>query len=74
LLVADAELGTINAVRLSVAALATATAAPVLVLLNRYDGGVDLHRRNRAWLGARDGYAVATDVVGALAWLDALPS
>ena len=74
LLVADAELGTINAVRLSVAALATATAAPVLVLLNRYDGGADLHRRNRAWLGARDGYAVATDVAGALAWLDALPS
>jgi dethiobiotin synthetase len=46
-LVADAALGTINAVRLSLAALA---AHPVVVVLNRYDADVDLQRRNRAWL------------------------
>ena len=48
-LVADAGLGTINAVRLSVAPLAALAAA---VFLNRYDGSDDLHRRNRAWLAA----------------------
>ena len=47
LLVADAALGTINAVRLSLAALA---AHPVVVLLNRFDPDDDLHRRNRVWL------------------------
>lgn len=61
LLVADAGLGTINAVRLSVDALATVVpAASVLVLLNRYDARDDLHRRNAAWLTA-SGYQVRTD-------------
>jgi dethiobiotin synthetase len=46
-LVADAGLGTINAVRLSLAALA---GLPTAVVLNRFDTGDDLHRRNRAWL------------------------
>jgi dethiobiotin synthetase len=56
-LVADAALGTINAVRLSLAALAV---HPVVVVLNRYDAADDLHRRNRAWLEAeRD---LATDI------------
>jgi len=59
-LVADAGLGTINAVRLSLAALTRADRAgsatttnfssPPLVVLNRYDPSSDLHRRNRHWL------------------------
>lgn len=60
LLVADAGLGTINAVRLSMDALTTALPpASVLVLLNRYDDHDDLHRRNAAWL-ADAGYRVHT--------------
>lgn len=47
-LVADAGLGTINAVRPAVTALGLA--GPVLVVLNRYDEAEELHRRNRAWL------------------------
>jgi len=46
-LVADAGLGTINAVLLSVGVL---DPWPVTVVLNRYDQLDDLHRRNRAWL------------------------
>ncbi|MGE3620693.1 MAG: ATP-dependent dethiobiotin synthetase BioD [Acidimicrobiia bacterium] len=57
-LVADAELGTINATRLSVEALAP---LPVVVLLNRFDPEIDLHRRNRAWLADRDGLIVVVD-------------
>jgi dethiobiotin synthetase len=60
ILVADGSLGTINAVRLSTAALTATTA--VTVMLNRYDPHDDLHRRNRAWLTDRDGYTVATTV------------
>jgi dethiobiotin synthetase len=59
LLVADAGLGTLNAVRLSGRALAP---WPVVVLLNRFDPTVDLHRRNRAWLVERDGVDAVTDV------------
>ena len=58
LLVADAGLGTLNSVRLSVDALAGA--APVVVVLNRYDQGDDLHVRNRRWLTEEDGLAVVT--------------
>lgn len=47
LLVADAGLGTVNAVRLSAQAL---EGWPLSVFLNRYEEGVDLHRRNRDWL------------------------
>jgi dethiobiotin synthetase len=50
-LVADAGLGTINAVRLSRAAFLDA-GHDVVVVLNRFDAGDDLHRRNRAWLEA----------------------
>jgi dethiobiotin synthetase len=46
--VADAGLGTINAVRLSMEALVERS-TPVVVL-NRYDPSSDLHRRNLAWL------------------------
>jgi dethiobiotin synthetase len=57
-LVADAGLGTINAVRLGAAALAR---WPLVVALNRYDDAVDLHRRNAHWLRTRDGLDVVTD-------------
>ena len=48
-LVADAGLGTINAVRLSVAPFQELGHEPVVVL-NRFDADDDLHRRNAAWL------------------------
>ena len=59
-LVADAGLGTLNSVRLSIDALAGT--APVIVVLNRFDGGDGLHRANRAWLVDRDGFDVVTSV------------
>ncbi len=52
-LVADAGLGTINSVRLTVAAL-TILDAPVAVALNRFDAHVDLHAQNLEWLRTRD--------------------
>jgi len=58
LLVADAGLGTINAVRLSSAAVrdsAARSGADVVVVLNRFDGRNDLHVRNRSWLHEQDG-------------------
>ncbi len=58
-LVADAGLGTIDAVRSGVDALAP---LPVVVLLNRFDEGDDLHRRNWEWLVQRDGFDVVVDV------------
>lgn len=58
-LVADAGLGTIDAVRLATEALAP---LPVVVVLNRFDPGDDLHRRNLAWLTARDGLDCVVDV------------
>jgi len=57
-LVADAGLGTINGVRLAIAALAS---WPVIVVLNRYDPADDLHARNIEWLAGRDGLDVVTD-------------
>ncbi len=62
-LVADAGLGTINNIRLSMGALATApgeSVVPVVVVLNRYDGHHEIHRRNLAWLADRDGYRIVT--------------
>jgi dethiobiotin synthetase len=53
--VADAGLGTINAVRLSIAPF---DGHDVVVALNRFDGDDDLHRRNRAWLSDRAGLDV----------------
>ncbi|HEX4491471.1 MAG TPA: dethiobiotin synthase [Acidimicrobiia bacterium] len=57
-IVADAGLGTINAVRLTVAALGNWTP---IVALNRFDARDELHIANRDWLRARDGYEVVTD-------------
>jgi dethiobiotin synthetase len=60
-LVADAGLGTISAIRQADVALEQRNARPPLVHLNRYDPADDLHRRNRAWLEA-DGFDLTTDV------------
>lgn len=51
-LVADAGLGVINAVRLCLGALGRARP---IVVLNRFDATHDLHRRNLAWLRDVDG-------------------
>ena len=59
LLVADAGLGTVNAV---VTCLAPFAAHPVIVLLNRFDADDDLHRRNLDWLRTRQGLDVVVDV------------
>ena len=48
-LVADAGLGTINAVLLSIAPFRALGHEPIVVL-NRFDPQDDLHRRNAAWL------------------------
>ena len=58
-LVADAGLGTINAVRLSAAALAP---HPLAVYLNRYDDAHDLHRANAEWLRINTGLHIVTSV------------
>lgn len=57
-LVADAELGTIDRVRLAHEAL-----APIvpITMLNRFDATNDLHRRNAEWLRARDGIDASVD-------------
>jgi dethiobiotin synthetase len=57
LLVADAGLGTINAVRLCVHALA---GRPTVVVLNRFDPGDELHRANHHWLAEHVGTPVTT--------------
>jgi dethiobiotin synthetase len=57
-LVADAGLGTVNAVLVSVAPF---EGRPVIVILNRFDPAVDLHRRNREWLRTREGLEVVVD-------------
>lgn len=59
LLVADAGLGTINSVRLTLAAVGT---LPTLVYLNRFDAGNELHELNRRWLIEQDQLSVITDV------------
>ncbi len=72
-LVADAGLGTINDVRLSLPPLARH--APVVVHLNRYDGDDELHVRNRDWLDARDDFDVIWEIdalIGTV--LDTMPS
>lgn len=62
LLVADAGLGTINAVRSSAAALHD---LPVAVHLNRFDPADDLHRRNARWLEG-DGFELLADPAAAV--------
>jgi dethiobiotin synthetase len=69
-LVADAGLGAINAVRLAAAALA---GWPVSVVLNRFDATLDLHHRNRAWLAERDGLHVVVDAADLVATIVGWP-
>lgn len=57
-LVADAGLGTIDAVR---TALGFLDHDDVIVVLNRFDETVDLHVRNLDWLRARDALAPCVD-------------
>jgi dethiobiotin synthetase len=63
-LVADAGLGTINSIRLTMDALDSGPSAPapvpVVVVLNRYDGKHEIHRRNHEWLQDREGYRMVT--------------
>jgi dethiobiotin synthetase len=59
LLVADAGLGTLNAVRLSLECLRPLR---VTVFLNRYDCSNELHRLNRQWLVEKDGIRVITAI------------
>jgi len=61
LLVADPALGVVSNVRLAARALA---GWPLLVLLNRYDGTDEVHRRSRDWLRDTEGLTVLTDVAG----------
>jgi dethiobiotin synthetase len=60
LLVADAGLGTINLVRLSIAALPDH--APCIVFLNRFDGDDEVHVGNDEWLRTRERLDVVTDL------------
>jgi dethiobiotin synthetase len=71
LLVADAGLGTINAVRLSADAVGTLGVATIVVL-NRFDEASELQRRNLEWLRDRDGRTVLTIPGGEAALLEAL--
>lgn len=61
LLVADAGLGVIHAVRGAAAAFST----PPIVFLNRYDAANELHVQNRAWLAQRDNFTVVTSAAEA---------
>jgi dethiobiotin synthetase len=70
--VADAGLGTIAAVRHAVNALADDSGTErsgIEVVLNRFDPDVELHRRNLDWLRARDGLRVTAVGGSALATL-----
>jgi dethiobiotin synthetase len=58
-LVADAGLGTINAVRLSADVLASLS-VPTVVVLNRFDAGAELQQRNLRWLRGRNALKVVT--------------
>lgn len=64
-LVADAGLGTLNAVRLCLEPIGS---LDVVVVLNRYDDGDDLHRRNRAWLDANINTPLVTDAHALVPW------
>lgn len=66
ILVADAGLGTLNAVRLSLASLAPLHA---IVLLNRFDESNELHRLNRQWLIEKYDVQAATTIAGLFAMI-----
>jgi dethiobiotin synthetase len=58
-LVADAGLGTINAVRLSADVLAS-LGVPTVVVLNRFEDGAELQQRNLQWLRGHAALKVVT--------------
>jgi dethiobiotin synthetase len=58
LLVADAGLGTVNAIRLCMQVLA---AYRVHILLNRYNPSNELHRLNAEWLREHDSFRISLD-------------
>jgi dethiobiotin synthetase len=66
LLVADAALGAINAVRQSSDTIGPAS---LTVMLNRFVAGDVVHEANRTWLVERDGFTVATDIDACVAAL-----
>jgi dethiobiotin synthetase len=68
LLVADAGLGVINAVRAAAAALLR----PPIVFLNRFDTTNGLHTENRLWLVRHDNFTVVTSAAEAAAMLVAI--
>jgi dethiobiotin synthetase len=68
-LVADAALGTINAVRLATDAIGP---TPVLVVLNRFDPADALHAANLRWLTDVDHLDVTTDPAAVVDRLRAL--
>lgn len=70
LLVADAGLGVINAVRGAIAAFAPTR--PVIVMLNRYSPNDALHEANREWLIHEDHLHVVVDAAEAATALNAL--
>jgi dethiobiotin synthetase len=70
LLVADAGLGVINAVRGAMAAFDTTR--PVVVMLNRFAENDALHLANRDWLVHNDHLTVVTDAAEAAIALDGL--
>ena len=74
-LVADAGLGTINAVRLTLGALGSldtqdSVANSWVVVLNRFDDHSELHRRNLEWLRDRDERRILTVPAGDAALSD----
>ncbi|MGH9189891.1 MAG: ATP-dependent dethiobiotin synthetase BioD [Acidimicrobiales bacterium] len=66
-LVADAGLGAVNAVRLAAAALA---GSPLVVHLNRFDADNTIHHANRSWLEG-DGYRLTIEGATLAAWVAA---
>lgn len=58
-LVADAGLGTVNAVLSSIAPFDRWS---VILVLNRFDPESDLHRRNREWLETRQSLEIVVDL------------
>jgi dethiobiotin synthetase len=75
LLIADAGLGTINAVRLSMQALSGScnVSTEIVVILNRYSESNELHVLNRRWLMEHDALRVVA-MLGDVSELRALVS
>ncbi len=71
--VADAGLGTINAIRLTTEAVRQDFAGPIFVVLNRFDADNELHCANRRWLESYED-SVGTVVADASELADSLLS